>query len=143
MSLVPVANSNRFYTAGRNITPQKNLNLSWQTPNNDSIVSLGMEMQNTAVALEDVEDVTAVDCSGNASVAITFSNTEAFNEAFASWGSLNDSFVLITNHLGDCDAELERSFFVADSDNLASYETNLTIVVPAEKSDIVNTASKN
>lgn len=143
MSLMPISTANRFSTAGRNVVPKKNLNLSWQTPNNDSIVSVGMVMQNTAVALEEVDDVIAVDCTGNSSVAITFNNTEAFNEAFATWGSLNDSFVLITNHFGDCDAELERSFFVADSDNLASYDTNLTILISAEKSDIVNTASKN
>lgn len=143
LQLIPVSNANRVNTAGRNVVPQKNLNLAWQTPNNDSLVSVGLVMQNTAVALEDVDDVASVDCTGNSSVAVTFNSTEAFDEAFAEWSALSDSFVIITNHLGDCDSELERSFFVADSDTLASYADNLTIVATAEKSDVVSTASKS
>lgn len=142
IQLVPVSNTNKVYTASRNAVPKKNLSLSWQTPNSDGLVSVGLTMQNTAVALEDVDDVIAVDCSGNSSVAVTFNNTEAFNDALTQWSGLNDSFVMITNHLGDCDSELERSFFVADSDTLGSFENNLTIIARAEKSDLVNTASK-
>lgn len=143
LQLVPVTNTNKVHTAGRNATPRKNLNLAWQTPGNDSIVSVGLTMQNSAVALENVDDVTAVDCSGNSSIAITFNNTEAFDEALTAWRSLNDSFVMITNHLGDCDSELERSFFVADSDTLAAFASNLTIIAQAEKSDVASTASKD
>lgn len=142
LQLVPVTNVNRVPTAGRNVTPKKNLSLAWQTPGNDSLVSVGLTMQNSAVALEDVDDVIAVDCSGNSSIAITFNNTEAFNEALTEWSALNDSFVMITNHFGDCDAELERSFFVADSDTLAAFDTNLTIIARAEKSDVASTTSK-
>lgn len=129
-------------TASRRIVPQKKLNLAWQTPNNDSAVSIGIDMLNSGVALEDIDEVIAVDCTGQATVAVTFNTTEAFNEALTEWSALNDSFVIITNHMGDCDTELERSFFVADSDTLASFDTNLTIVAQAEKSNLVNTASK-
>lgn len=147
VQLVPVsssssANKQVLHTTNRSAAPRKNLSLAWQTPSQDSLVSVGLTMQNTAVALEDVDDVVAVDCSGNSSVAVTFNTTEAFNDALTQWSRLNDSFVMITNHLGDCDSELERSFFVADSDTLGSFEGNLTIVARAEKSDIVNTASK-
>lgn len=144
LTLVPVsmAKSGGVVTAGRNFAPKKHLNLAWQTPNNDSAVSVGISMQNTAIVLEELDDVTGVDCTGQASVAVTFSDTEAFNEALTAWGSLNDSFVMITNHMGDCDSELERSFFIADTDTLTSYETNLTIIAQAEKSDLVSTASK-
>lgn len=142
LTLVPVTTTGGVRTAGRNITPKKELSLAWQTPNNDSAVSVGLSMQNSAVNLEDVEDIVGVDCTGQVSVAITFNNTEAFSEALTTWSSLNDSFVMITNHMGDCDAELERGFFVADSDTLASFETNLTIIAQTEKSDVANTASK-
>lgn len=144
LSLVPVSTSRSggVITASRRIVPQKKLNLAWQTPNNDSAVSIGIDMLNSGVALEDIDDVIAVDCTGQASIAVTFNNTEAFNEALTEWSALNDSFVIITNHMGDCDTELERSFFVADSDTLASFDTNLTIVAQAEKSSLVNTASK-
>lgn len=142
MSLVPVVNSG-VRTAGRHIVPQKQVNLAWQTNNKESLVTVGLSMQNAAVVLEDISEVVAVDCTGNASVSISFNTTDAFNEAISEWSAMNDSFVMITNHLGDCDAELERSFFVADSDNLASFETNLTIIAQAEKSDVVSTASKS
>lgn len=144
-SNLPLKPISRFgiTTASRNIAPKKNVSLAWQSTNNDSLVTVGLAMQNTAVVLEDIEEVTAVDCTGNSTVAITFNTTDAFNEAVSEWSAMNDSFVMITNHMGDCDAELERSFFVADSDTLASFETNLTIIAQAEKSDVVNTACKN
>lgn len=144
LTLLPVSASSNggLRTSGRHIVPQKDLNLEWQTPNKDSAVSVALSMQNSAVNLEDVDDIIGVDCTGQASVAVTFNNTEAFNEAITAWSSLNDSFVMITNHMGDCDAELERGFFVADSDTLVSFERNLTIVAHTEKSDVASTASK-
>ncbi|KUI63953.1 hypothetical protein VM1G_10694 [Cytospora mali] len=140
LALVPVASTNRNLGVGRNIAPTKNLNLAWQTPDNASLVAVALSMQHPAVVLEDVDDVASVDCTGQAYVSVTFKNTDAFNEALSSWRGLNDSFVFVTNHLGDCDAELERSFFVADTDTLASYEGNLTIIAQAEKKDVYSTA---
>lgn len=140
LPLIPIPNTSRVPTAGRNIAPTSNLNLAWQTPDNASVVAVALNMQHPAVVLEDVDDVTAVDCTGQASVAVTFDNLDAFDEALSSWSGLNDSFVLVTNHLGDCDGELERSFFVADTDTLASYEANLTIIAKAEKKDVYSTA---
>lgn len=141
MTLKPVTKS-AVLTAGRHITPQKNVNLAWQTANSDSLVTVGLAMQNTAVVLEDIAEVAAVDCAGNASVSVTFNTTEAFDEAVAEWTAMKDSFVVITNHLGDCDAELERSFFVADSDTLASFADNLTIIAQAEKKDVASTVGR-
>lgn len=139
LPLVPISHVGGHSTR---FIPQKNITLAWQTPDTESFVSVDLVMQNTAVALEDVEDLAAVDCIGNHSVAVTFSNAEALDEALAEWSALHDKFVLITNHMGDCDAELERSFFLADSDTLASFPNNLTIIASAEKSDVVNTASE-
>ncbi|KAF3760364.1 hypothetical protein M406DRAFT_353885 [Cryphonectria parasitica EP155] len=142
LPLRPVPNSNNgVQTAGRNVVPKKNLSLAWQTPSNDSAVSVGLTMQNSAVVLEDIDDVSAVDCTGQSSVAVTFNNTEAYTEALSEWSAMNSSFVMITNHLGDCDSELERSFFVTDADALTAFESNLTIIALAEKSDIVGTTS--
>lgn len=140
IQLWPVAVSG-IRTANRHITPQKNVNLAWQSTNNDSHVTVALDMLNTAVVLEDIEDVVAVDCIGNASISVTFNTTDAFNEATSEWSAMNDSFVMITNHMGDCDSELERSFFVADSDNLASFANNLTIIARAEKSDVASTTT--
>lgn len=143
LPLFPVRNTVQTNATGRNIAPTKDLNLTWQTPNNASLVAVTLSMQHPAVVLEDIADVTAVDCTGQTKVAVTFGDTDAFNEALSSWSGLNDSFVLITNHQGDCDTELERSFFVADTDTLTSNEANLTIIAQAEKGDVYSTASKS
>ncbi|KAK7731535.1 hypothetical protein SLS53_008775 [Cytospora paraplurivora] len=141
LPLFPVRNAVQINATGRNIAPTKDLNLAWQTPNNASLVAVTLSMQHPAVVLEDIADVTAVDCTGQAKVAVTFSDTDAFSEALSSWSGLNDSFVLITNHQGDCDTELERSFFIADTDTLTSYESNLTIIAQAEKGNVYRTAN--
>lgn len=143
LRLIPVANTNRnTFGVGRHIAPTKNLDLAWKTPDEASLVSVNLFMQHPAVILEDVDDVAAVDCMGQSRVAVTFSDKDAFDEALTEWSGLNDSFVMVTNHQGDCDAELERSFFVADTDTLASFESNLTIIAKAEKSDVYSTAGK-
>jgi hypothetical protein len=143
LQLIPVPNANRkAFGVGRNIVPSKNLNLAWKTPDEASLVSVNLLMQHPAVILEDIDDITAVDCMGQSRVAVTFSDKEAFDEALEDWTGLDDSFVMVTNHQGDCDAELERSFFVADTDTLASFESNLTIIAKAEKSDVYSTAGR-
>ena len=143
LRLIPVPNANRkAFGVGRNIAPTKNLDLAWKTPDEASIVSVNLAMQHPAVILEDIDDITAVDCIGQQRVAVTFSDKEAFDEALEDWTGLDDAFVMVTNHQGDCDTELERSFFVADTDTLASFESNLTIIAKAEKSDVHSTAGK-
>ncbi|KKY36371.1 putative isoamyl alcohol [Diaporthe ampelina] len=141
LRLVPVSNANRSaFGVGRHVAPTKNLDLAWKTPDEASLVSVNLLMRHPAVTLEDIDDVAAVDCIGQTRVAVTFSDKGAFDEALTAWSGLNDSFVMVTNHQGDCDAELERSFFVADTDTLASFESNLTIIAKAEKSDVHSTA---
>jgi hypothetical protein len=143
LQLIPVPNENRkAFGVGRNFAPTKNLDLAWKTPDEASIVSVNLLMQHPAVILEDIDDITAVDCMGQSRVAVTFSDKEAFDEALEDWTGLNDSFVMVTNHQGDCDTELERSFFVADTDTLAPFESNLTIIAKAEKSNVYGTAGK-
>lgn len=143
LRLIPVPNANRkAFGVGRNMVPTKSLDLAWKTPDEASLVSVNLLMQHPAVILEDIDDIKAVDCMGQSRVAITFNDKESFDEALEDWSGLDDSFVMVTNHQGDCDAELERSFFVADTDTLASFESNLTIIAKAEKSDVYSTAGK-
>lgn len=142
--LFPVSRAARggARTLTNKIATSKTINLAWQTEDSESEVTVDLAMLNSAVNLEDIDAVTAVDCTGQTSVMVTFADKEAFDEAVTEWGGLNDSFVMVTNHMGDCDNELERSFFVADSDTLASFESNLTIIAQAQKSDIESIASK-
>lgn len=142
LPLQPVRNHHGNQGAGGNFRPRKSVQLAWQTPNNESAVTVGVTMRKTAVALEDIDQVIAVDCTGDDSVAVSFNSTDAYTEALSEWGALNSTFVLITNHMGDCDSELERSFFVTDSASIVPFQNNLTIVALAEKSDLMSTASK-
>ncbi|KAJ4418342.1 hypothetical protein N0V82_005623 [Gnomoniopsis sp. IMI 355080] len=89
----------------------------------------------SAVLLEAIESLTNVDCAAD-SVTVSFNSTNSLDAAFAAWSAYKD-LVLITNHLGDCDTEYERGFFVADSFEIS----NSTLVATAEKSNVTSVAS--
>lgn len=144
MKLLPIRNRVVSDTnATRPIVPSRSVNLQWGPSEEESLVEVLLGMANPAVVLEDIDEISTVDCTGNSTVAVTFSTTDAFNEAVSEWRSLNNSFIIITNHMGDCDSELERSFFLADTESLAMLESNLTIIATAEKTDVASTAGKN
>lgn len=54
--------------------------------------------------------------------------------------SSNKTIVLVTNHLGDCDAELERSFFLASS--VTFDNSTLVATAGSTKANISTVASQ-
>jgi hypothetical protein len=96
-----------------------------------------LALKNPAVVLEHIETVIKVDCSPD-SLAVTFNNSAAFADALKNWDVEGD-FILITNHMGDCDAEFERGFFLAKTIT----SSNLTITVAASKEELPQLAGKN
>lgn len=78
-----------------------------------------------------------MDCSGTTSVAITFSNLTNYQETFATWPSLD--FLLLTNHLGDCDIENERGLYLVNP--LLFDNDTLTITADASGSSFANQTS--
>lgn len=103
---------------------------------NVSMVNVSLSMNQPTVLLEKIASISAVDCSST-SVAITFNNTASFASAAAQWLSAS-GLIFVTNHLGDCDTELERSFFLSTS--VEAVNSSLTLIASASKTFVNETA---
>lgn len=122
--------------------PSKNISLAWGL-NETIMMDVALAMNYSTVVLEDVPSVSKVDCDATSkSVWITFNSSSAFDTIHTEWSALDDSFVLITNHMGDCDTEFERGFFLADVETLSFTASNMTAHVIAEKTDVKSTGRK-
>lgn len=98
------------------------------------LLDVGLTTSHASVLLETIASVVAVDCSAaGGSVRVTFDNADDLASAYAEWSGL-PFLVLVTNHLGDCDSELERGFFTADG--FAADAATLTLVATTQKSTI-------
>jgi hypothetical protein len=121
------------------IVPAANITLHYGQ-NDTSLVALVLHMNNVAVVLEDVVDISGVACS-NSSTAVTFTSNAAFDFAVSEWSSSDDVLVFVTNHLGDCDAENERGFFLASS--VSWDNSTLTVTASTEKTDVGSSACRS
>lgn len=107
-----------------NLTQKVSLVYESNRTTDTSQVHVTHTMKYPSVMLENIASISSVDCSSD-SVAISFNDSSVFALAETAW-STEGPIVLITNHLGDCDAELERGFFLATSvafDNTTSVVT--------------------
>jgi hypothetical protein len=121
------------------IIPQTNVSLFYGSNVTETAsIRVNHMMRYPTVLLEQIASVVNVDCS-NTSVVVTFNNTDAFEATEAAWNAENQ-FVLVTNHLGDCDAELERSYFLVSS--LSFDSTTLVATASSERGNISSTAGK-
>lgn len=137
-TLAPVPNQN---TTG-SCVPSTSVQLNWGTnETTNSLVQVSLAMNYSSVVLEDIQDVSSVDCDAT-SVTVVFSTQNEFDTAQTSWSALADHFVMITNHVGDCDAEFARGFFLADVQTLAFDASTLTVKASVEKTDISKTSSE-
>ncbi|KAH8895788.1 hypothetical protein GQ53DRAFT_640483 [Thozetella sp. PMI_491] len=132
--LAPIAVPARPLTRA---TLHDNVTLNWGVEST-SYVNVSLAMTHPTVVLEDILSIVNVDCDAT-SVAVTFNSSAALDATVADWDAI-DTFILITNHLGDCDAELERGFFIGTT--VAVDAGALVANVTAEKSDVANTAAK-
>jgi hypothetical protein len=121
-----------------NLIPTANVSLYYGStaPEEPGSIHMSLSMDTPAVVLEYVAAISHVDCSKD-SLAVTFNNPVSFEKALREWKNLK-SFVLITNHMGDCDAEFERGFFLATK--VASGSSALTILVTAAKEELTHLA---
>lgn len=118
-------------------TPSVNATLPYGS--DSSFVNVALTSSYGNVLLETLSSVASVECAAG-SVSIVFDSLDDLDTAYGEW-SAHPHLLLITNHMGDCDSELERGFFTA-----SSYTTDadsLTLVASAEKSDISSVACKD
>lgn len=136
-TLVPVLRPECNKADPANLVPSKDITLNYGAKD-ESLVSVTLAMKYPSVVLEEVEAVAAVDCAAT-SITVTFNATAAFEQTSRDWQALDD-FVMVTNHLGNCDVENERGFFLVDTVTFDA--ATLRVVANAHKSDVANTASK-
>jgi hypothetical protein len=84
-----------------------------------------------SIVLEDVNDLSSVACSAE-SVTVTFNSSTTFNQAYSSWPRAD--LLLVTNHLGNCDAEAERGIYHATS--LIFDASTLTLTASTSKTNL-------
>ncbi|KAE8165242.1 hypothetical protein BDV40DRAFT_297839 [Aspergillus tamarii] len=99
-------------------------------------VNMNLELNHDTIVLEYIDAIRSVKCTDE-SVIVAFKDAAGFEAALQSW-SFENSLILITNHLGNCDAEFERGFFKVDQ--IASDESNLLITCNASKQPITEIA---
>ncbi|KAG8169053.1 hypothetical protein KVR01_001802 [Diaporthe batatas] len=119
------------------LVPQSNVTLDYGLDNGDlAAVNVSLSTNYPTILLETISHLATVDCSPD-SVALTFDNAQDLDDAYTQWSS-HGKLLLITNHMGDCDTEFERGFFVAGT--YTADTASLTLTATTEKTDI-NSAS--
>lgn len=122
------------------VVPQANVSLYYGSNLTASAsVSISHTMKYPTIILEQIASIISVDCS-DTSVAMTFNNSIVFATTQAAWIA-DGTMVFVTNHLGDCDPVLERSFFLSSS--LSFDNTTLTATASSMKANISSTAGKS
>ncbi|KAL3428160.1 hypothetical protein PVAG01_01669 [Phlyctema vagabunda] len=125
-------------TAVDALTPNENITLLYQSADVDAMrAEVDATMNHPAILLEDVDSISKVDCSAE-SVAVTFSEVSEYEEIFTAWPQ--DSFILLTNHLGDCDTDNERGLYVVNS--LGFDNKTLTVTASTIRSDFNSSAGE-
>lgn len=134
LTLGPVKNHR---TNGDHVSPSRNVNLSYGI-GSKSLVNASLALHRPAVVLEDIPSVASVNCSASA-VVIVFNSSDVFESAATTW-SRAQSLLFVTNHMGDCDAELERGFFVSDA--VDTIRASLTLVAKTTKAAVNEVSGK-
>ncbi|OHE94079.1 hypothetical protein CORC01_10654 [Colletotrichum orchidophilum] len=125
-----------------NIVPATNVSLYYAATDTQQQGSIDMKLalKNPAVVLDHVDAVSNVVC-GDDELTVSFSSADAFDKAVQGWSeAAKDGFILITNHMGNCDAEFERGFFLATG--LTSSKDALAVTVAASKEELTNIAGE-
>ncbi|KAI3536499.1 hypothetical protein CSPX01_10760 [Colletotrichum filicis] len=137
-TLTPVLRPECNKTDPANLVPSNDITLNYGAADNASLVSVVLAMKYPSVVLEEVAAIASVECAEDASITVTFNATAAFEQTSQQWQALDD-FVMVTNHLGNCDADNERGFFLVDT--ITWDAETLQVVANANKSDVASTAT--
>ncbi|KAG9233160.1 hypothetical protein BJ875DRAFT_379168 [Amylocarpus encephaloides] len=129
---IPVDESNPV----AQIEPCTKYTLPYASKTSATIVDVTNKMKYPTVLLETIQSLINVDCTPS-SVQLTFNDSSIFGTTQTTWANQSE-FVMITNHFGDCDEELERGFFLVNS--VVFNALTLTVTAHSTKSNISETA---
>ncbi|KAI1078080.1 hypothetical protein F5B20DRAFT_241263 [Whalleya microplaca] len=122
-----------------NLVPSTNISLDYivgPNTNTHSTVGIILKPGHPAVVLEKI-GAAKVTCA-NDTVLIAFNDTAAFQRSLREWPQ-QGGFVLITNHMGNCDAQHERGLYWVNS---LGWNNDLMIVAAhTEKTDVASVAA--
>ncbi|KAH7319241.1 hypothetical protein BKA65DRAFT_97374 [Rhexocercosporidium sp. MPI-PUGE-AT-0058] len=122
----------------KNVVPSKNTSCYYSANSTSGSMVVNNTMKYPTVVLEDIASIINVDCTAD-SVAVTFNDTTTFKKAQSVWAAAsNATMVLITNHLGDCDAELERSYFLTNS---VSFDSDTLVATASSQAANISTVA--
>ncbi|PYI16279.1 hypothetical protein BO99DRAFT_435539 [Aspergillus violaceofuscus CBS 115571] len=114
------------------VAPEKDITLYYQAVSQPGTAAkVDAQMRLPTVVLEEITTVSSVSCSAE-SVEVVFASTTDYQRSVSAWPS--SSFILLTNHLGDCDAENERGVYLVESSTVASANNNNTITAHTTRS---------
>lgn len=138
------------------IEPSLNLTIPYASNSSTSVIEMKNTMKFPTVLLETIASVISVDCSAT-SVQLTFNDSAIFDTTYAAW-TTQDQFLMVTNHFGDCDEELERGTFLSATlamplfclhllgfflvDSVKFDNSTLVCTAQASKTNISSTAGK-
>ncbi|RAH46324.1 uncharacterized protein BO95DRAFT_361744 [Aspergillus brunneoviolaceus CBS 621.78] len=106
------------------IAPEKDITLYYQAASQPlTAATVDAQMKLPTVVLEEITTISSVSCSADA-VEVVFSSTADYQRSVSAWPS--SSFILLTNHLGNCDAENERGVYLVDSSTVGSANNTIT-----------------
>ncbi|KAE9363518.1 hypothetical protein N431DRAFT_489432 [Stipitochalara longipes BDJ] len=94
-------------------------------------------MKHPSILLEDISSIKTVDCSAN-SVDMVWNSAVDYQQSRDTWPK--STFILLTNHQGDCDTDNERGLYVVDS--LTFSNDTLTITAATTKSTFDNSTDE-
>jgi hypothetical protein len=97
----------------------------------------GSNVIRLSTILEVIPSIKTVDCSAS-SVDMVFDSVTNYQESLETWPT--SSFILFTNHLGDCDTDNERGLYIVDSTTFNN--DTLTITAAATKSTFDNSTDE-
>ncbi|CAG8979633.1 hypothetical protein HYALB_00011517 [Hymenoscyphus albidus] len=118
------------------VEPHLNFTIPYTSNSSATTIDIKNVMKVPTVLLETIASVVNVDCSAT-SVQLTFNDSAIFETTVAAWAA-QDDFLLVTNHFGDCDEELERGFFLVD--RVEFDNSTLVCTAHSHKTDLAATA---
>lgn len=138
----PTPNPDVDCSSSENFKPNRNVSFYYGSAdvNDTGAIKMDLNMVSDAVVLEYIDTIAKVDCGNpdDDKMTIFFNSTDALQMAVDDWTS-DDGVIMITNHLGTCDEEFERGFFLVET--ITPNKEDMSLSCTASKKDLSSVAN--